>query len=221
MSYGKQKRPVGRGSPPVEHQFKPGNQAAKNRRKKKPQKSSFFSGFKDALRQPVQVQRNGKRVELEYGYSLGWKFVQELSAASFSDRVKMIGLLKKEGIIDIYDVEASIDEERRELEERRKELELLRKLTLELNENIEAERRFAISVIDAIRTACSCGACGGAIKEQVELIQEWRRFDEETDAAREETRSLLGVQGEGWAVSGAPDLDEDDDDFYSGMVGRE
>jgi hypothetical protein len=221
MSHAQDDEAVGYGKPPKKHRFSSENQPARRRKKKARPRGGVYAGLKDAFRQEVEVLKNGKLEEQEYIYALGRKIAQDLAIAPLGEKLKAFAFLRKEGVIDHFDIEASLDDERRALQEEREVVEALWQAQKYFADVAREERAQAITLMEQIRSICTCGACEGELQAALDQVRASRETDEESeaDAAIGHGEPPLSV-GEGWAVTAPPPFGDDlTDEFYTGQLG--
>jgi hypothetical protein len=88
---------VGYGKPPKHSQFKPNNQAAKGRGRKKVPKPTFSIGeiLRDVLSGKRKIKRGDKVVEMDVARILGERLIQMILNGSARDMALVLGLLER------------------------------------------------------------------------------------------------------------------------------
>jgi hypothetical protein len=86
---------VGYGQPPKEHQFKPGNQAARGRRSPRKKQLSIDEALAKAMRQKHRIAHGGQFVLMDGVEILAAKVVQAITTSSPRDLVSLVNLVER------------------------------------------------------------------------------------------------------------------------------
>lgn len=86
---------VGYGKPPRQHRFKPGNQVAKGRKRKKKEGLSIPEILGRAIASKRKIKRGGETFDMPVAEILVERLVQAMTTGSTKDLALIIGLLER------------------------------------------------------------------------------------------------------------------------------
>lgn len=221
MSNSDTKYDVGYKRPPVETRFKPGNKAARGRRRRRPGKSQVIDGLRDVLRQEVAVQRNGKQETVGLGYAIGNGLGREFAQASLPIKLKAFAYMQKNGLLGMLEAEDKLDEERRELERewrdlrsRERDLRILAEISQSSEDEAQLQLRIAADLLRKVRAACSSEAWNEDCEAQYKVIELIAPSQEEAEQLAARIRNLN-------AAAAAEQDPTDTSDFDAVIIGFE